>query len=331
MIFFIDFLRALAMALITNSHYTGVYPTDLIANGGLLGDVLFFAVSGFCLSNIKLPFHKWYFRRIIRIYPIIWVITLFYFAVGAYSYENPFHFLREMLFPVGYHFVTSIMLLYIPYYVFAYSEKRFGADFGGKFDFTFLTMLGVGILWLVVYMFFYDKSYYHIDTVREPMIRFLYFEAMLIGYYIKKHIDYFENKKGVFKWIVTAGFFAVYFASKMLFSKRAAFSAYQILNQYILLMLLTGIFVCVASVSSKLDRLPDFIKKVISYLAKITLEVYVVQVVIIDKFRDLKFPINWLVITATIIFGASLLHFVIKLPEIINKRIKNKKEAANAS
>lgn len=325
MIFFIDFLRALAMALITNSHYTGVYPSDLIANGGLLGDVLFFAVSGFCLYNIKLPFHKWYFKRIIRIYPIIWIITLFYFAIGAYSYENAFQFLREMLIPVGYHFVTSIMLLYIPYYVFAYSEKRFAKDFKGKLDFTFITMIGIGIIWLAIYFFFYDKSYYHIDTVREPMIRFLYFEAMLIGYYIKKHLDIFENKKGVVKWIVTAGLFAVYFASKMLFSKRAAFSAYQIINQYILLMLLTGIFVCVASVSSKLDKLPDFIKKVINYLAKITLEVYVVQVVIIERFRGLKFPINWIVITAIVIIGASLLHFVIQSPYLI-KRIKKRKE-----
>lgn len=41
MILFIEFLRALAACLITNAHYTGIYPTDLIANGGLLGDVIF--------------------------------------------------------------------------------------------------------------------------------------------------------------------------------------------------------------------------------------------------------------------------------------------------
>lgn len=32
MIFYITFLRALAAILITNAHYVGVYPTDLIAN-----------------------------------------------------------------------------------------------------------------------------------------------------------------------------------------------------------------------------------------------------------------------------------------------------------
>lgn len=45
MVFFITCVRALAACLITNAHYTGVYPTDLIANGGMIGDVLFFAVS----------------------------------------------------------------------------------------------------------------------------------------------------------------------------------------------------------------------------------------------------------------------------------------------
>ena len=44
MVYFITFLRAMAACLITNAHYTGVYPTDLIANGGLIGDIIFFAV-----------------------------------------------------------------------------------------------------------------------------------------------------------------------------------------------------------------------------------------------------------------------------------------------
>lgn len=36
MIFFITCLRALAACLITNANYTGIYPIDLIANGGLM-------------------------------------------------------------------------------------------------------------------------------------------------------------------------------------------------------------------------------------------------------------------------------------------------------
>jgi len=42
MIYFITVLRAVAAILITNSHYGNVYPTRILSNGGLLGDVLFF-------------------------------------------------------------------------------------------------------------------------------------------------------------------------------------------------------------------------------------------------------------------------------------------------
>lgn len=38
MIFYVTVLRALAACLITNAHYTGIYPVEIIANGGLLGD-----------------------------------------------------------------------------------------------------------------------------------------------------------------------------------------------------------------------------------------------------------------------------------------------------
>ena len=71
MIYFATVLRALAAMLITNSHYTGVYPTDFIANGGLLGNVIFFAVSDFCRCNPKHRFPLWYGKRIVRIYPHI--------------------------------------------------------------------------------------------------------------------------------------------------------------------------------------------------------------------------------------------------------------------
>lgn len=46
MIFFITVLRALAACLITNVHYTGIYPIEIVANDGLIGDVLFLQFQG---------------------------------------------------------------------------------------------------------------------------------------------------------------------------------------------------------------------------------------------------------------------------------------------
>lgn len=53
MYFFITTLKALASILITNSHYANIWPVPSMAAGGLLGDILFFAVSGYALANIR--------------------------------------------------------------------------------------------------------------------------------------------------------------------------------------------------------------------------------------------------------------------------------------
>ena len=47
---FIELLRALAVLLITNSHFDGVYPWD-ISWGGCPGVAIFCLISGFLLVN----------------------------------------------------------------------------------------------------------------------------------------------------------------------------------------------------------------------------------------------------------------------------------------
>ena len=166
MVFFIDILKALAACLITNAHYTGIYPIDIIANGGLIGDILFFAVSGWCLYTIRDTFFKWYGKRLYRCYCSVILMTLLYILLGCYSLaEN--NLFWWLVYPTAYHFVTSIVLLYVPFYwvmVTPWIRKRLP-----------VLMLVVFLAGLVFYIFGYDKSYYHIDNVREPFIRLLFF------------------------------------------------------------------------------------------------------------------------------------------------------------
>lgn len=70
MIQFIEVLRAIATALIANSHFKGVYPTDLLSFGGGFGLALFYMISGFLLANIKrsTKFTEWYFKKVARLY-----------------------------------------------------------------------------------------------------------------------------------------------------------------------------------------------------------------------------------------------------------------------
>ena len=173
---FIYLLRILAAILITNSHYENIYPLSVIANGGLLGDVIFFAVSGYCLFPVKHAFPKWYGRRLWRIYPAVWIITAVYLLLGFYEANTVRGYVKLLLYPTYYHFVASILVLYIVYYIAASILQKWPEHFGRNF----VIILSVLILaYAVIYGLVYDRSYYHIDNVREPMIEFLYFFAML--------------------------------------------------------------------------------------------------------------------------------------------------------
>lgn len=301
MIFFITVLRALAACIITNSHYVGVYPTDLIANGGLFGDVIFFAVSGFCLTNVKNSFPKWYAKRLVRVFPGVLIISAVYILLGIHTMEPTFTgVISSFVYPTGYHFVASIIILYIPFY-FVMKIQKLRDNIPAVAGIT-------ALVWLLIYIFIYDKSYYHIDTVREPMIRFLFFFAMLLGAYFKVNMEKYRNKKSIISWILLPVLFVAYFASKIIFGRVSSIASLQIVNQFVLFALLTVTFRCFMSIDSWLEKLPKWIKTVITFISGLTLEIYLVQIGIIPKLNFLPFPLNWLFITGVIVLLAFILN-----------------------
>lgn len=308
MIFFISFLRALAACFITNAHYTGIYPTDLIANGGLIGDVLFFAVSGYCLYNIKYElspkgFAGWYGKRIWRVYPPVLIMTVIYMVIGQYSLSDH-SALWWYVYPTYYHFVASIILLYIPLFFIIKREALRNR--------LVPIMLGIGGVWLLVYFIFYDKSYYHIDTVREPMIRFLFMESMLLGAYFRQNDKKLRNQFKPIYPIMTLVTFLTYFGSKIAFSHRSSLSRFQFINQIAIFVLLFFMFRTFCGLDSALEKMPVWCRRIVQFLSDMTLEIYVVQYVIIDVIRakQLFFPINWIILTVSIIITAFILHTV---------------------
>lgn len=66
-----------------------------------------------------------------------------------------------------------------------------------------------------------------------------------------------------------------------------------------------------AGLDGKLEKLPQRVKKIIGLLSGVTLEIYVVQYVLIDLLRPIgNFPLNWLVLTVAILVNAFILHKV---------------------
>ena len=320
---FIYLLRIIAAVLITNSHYEAIYPNPIIANGGLLGDVIFFAVSGFCLFPVKQSFPKWYGRRLKRIYPLVWIITTIYLVIGFYQAHSVSGFVKLLIYPTYYHFVASILLLYIVYYLAA---KLLQAR-PERFERRFLILLAaLALAYALIYVLIYDRSYYHIDTVREPMIEFLYFFAMMIGLWFRHYKERFLGKGKVWPWLAALLLFAAYFASKLGFSRGIISSDYQFLNQMILLLLLLCLFRGFIGLEDKLHRMPEKLHKAMVFVAGFAFEIYLVQYALIPRLNIGPFPVNFLLVSGTIFLSALALH---RLHDWIMARIENlgKKQA----
>lgn len=312
---FIVLMRALAAIVITNAHYTGVYPTDLIANGGLLGDVLFFTVSGFCLANTNGKFGKWYLKRFVRVYIPSWLMTIIYMVLGAYVATGAKDIVDFFIWPTHWHFVASIIILYVPlFFVSKYIEMN-------RQNYWRMA-LGLFVLQMVLYLTVYDISYYHIDKVREPMIEFLFFQSMLLGLHFRWRCNNEDalsdtiSKKRIGGGILLL---AIYFVSKLIFVKYEAVSAYQILNQFVLWMLLYVLFQLFMGLETKLKSIECSKSWLcVKFIADRTLEIYLVQYVILDHLKIGPFPLNWFLLTTTILCSAVCLRW---LSQQVIKRI----------
>lgn len=311
------FLRALAVMIITNSHMDKVYPMSSIATGGLLGNLLFFAISGFVLININKDNSglKWYKNRILRIYPAIWVATSVQIIVKFFELDS---FYNYYIYPIKYPFIGYIILLYIPYYIL----RKYV-----KYNDIIKVMISLLILQIIIYLFNYDRTYYHIDNVNKPMIMFLYFQVMLLGLWFRGNINNYLNKNNIFNCIYLFISLIIYFISKILFSKFGRLSNYQIINQIVIFIVIYYFFRCFLGIDFKLKKWFNKIWKIIEFISSLSLEIYIVQFIIIDKLKRFNFPINLLLIVPTIIFMAFILKLLVermkRLFLLIGKRRKN--------
>lgn len=307
MLYCIYLLRILGAILITNSHYEAIYPHAIFANGGLLGDVLFFAVSGFCLYPIRKSFFSWYGRRLKRIYPLVWIITIVYLLLGFYQAGSLMGYVKLLLYPTYYHFVASILVLYLVYYPVAKLIASVG-DAGNLWFRLVLTALAA--VYFALYFTVYDRSYYHIDNVREPMIEFLYLFAMLAGLYFRRNQERYVGKTCSWAWVCAVGLFGAYFGSKLGFSRGLLSSQLQFINQVILLGLLVCLFRGFIGLEDKLAGAPEKLRSGMKFLASFAFEIYLVQYALIPRLNLGPFPVNFVLTSTGIIVSALVLHLV---------------------
>lgn len=111
-------LMGIATLLVTNSHLEKIYPKPWLAGDGLLGNVLFFVISGYgvTLGLMKNPamLSSFYLRRLKRIYPSVWVGVGLAVLSGMpiFSWNTLGDWFWNLFWPTDYNFIAHILLLY---------------------------------------------------------------------------------------------------------------------------------------------------------------------------------------------------------------------------
>ena len=300
---FVNWLRAVAAALITNSHYADIWPISSLAFGGHIGNCLYFFLSGFCLFNIKESFPKWYLKRIIRIYPALWIVNTIDLISGRTHIGEFMGFVHCYFYPTWFHFIGSIMLLYAVYYCVRVVQKKF------RIDIKWFMALSL-VLYLVIYVCCFDKSVYHIDDVNEKWVRFMFFESMLMGAWLREKYDTINSKISVMDIGLFGAFTIIYLVGKIAFSSISRLSIWQCFLPIILLVYIYSIAMLFIKLEKKkcFDTVSKKLNIAISFIAGITLEIYLGQHLIIWAITDLVFPISFVVVSFAIIVYAWLIH-----------------------
>ncbi len=300
---FVIVLKVIAAILITNSHLGKYYPNELLAIGGSFGNSLFFIVSGFCLANISGTFRIWFRKRVSRIYVPVFVATICGIIVQKIEINSMKDVIYYFVYPTNWWFVAAIVVFYILYYYFMNKGDNRYIYFG--------LVMGV-LLYGVVYIFVLDKSQFCVEGNGLAPFKFIYyFLIMLVGGWIGRNRECIncEHTKRSFVILVAAFF--------MWGMMRVGMIVYPWLLQ---IQFLTQFFVFIFAVASILwgigveQRLQEvisgFIEKIMKRIANMTLEIYMIQFMLLSRLEKIVFPLN-IVCAFACIYGCSMVfHFV---------------------
>jgi peptidoglycan/LPS O-acetylase OafA/YrhL len=318
---FIIILRCMAAILITNSHFDSLYPNAYFATGGALGNALFFASSGFCLTSINRNPLRWYFRRIIGIYPYVWLFTIAKIMVDDNFVITPINIIQKLIWPTEYWFIAAIMIFYILYYIFI----------------KFLLIRHIGLLLLFIYILYFGIYIFVLDTttwIIEDQYNYCkwiyYFFIMLLGAWFRlefKSIKISQAKYYFFEAILAV---LMMYGFKLLMNKFVFMMHFQFVCQVCVIFFVHGVFRFFNIYEEKLECIKS--KKIFSLLkgiSNITLEIYLVNMIAIEMVKPIKFPLNMVIAIALILLFASGLQLIcdfmlskLMIRKTLNKRSK---------
>lgn len=307
----LDFLKVLAAIFITNSHFIPLYKdiSPSLATFGVHGNALFFFVSGFVLmmgfEKKQDLFVNWYKKRIQRLWPSVFLWSI----IAAIIWKDPITW-KNLLIANNYWFLQCIAIYYILFYIFGNLNISIIGG-GGKIcvqKILFMFSIAASLL----YFYFMPKA---TGSIFHTNLHFVcHFSIMIMGGMTYLYKDKIKIKS-LWKDCLWAIFwFVLYFIILYIGKGKQDYKYYvQIVG---LLPLHLFIFYAYKTASyhwcTTLFQSSRW-KRILTTIASLTLEIYIVQFhIITDKFNRL-FPLNTVIVFIFICITAYCLRVMTSL------------------
>lgn len=267
------FLRFVAIICIANSHLDALYPVPLLATGGSIGNALFFMLSGYGLflsaSIQNKSFLPWYKRRILRIYPSMWLATILMIVIAQSAWRTLgfFDYVGLFVWPTAYWFIAALMIYYVIFYVIWQRQNY-------KYF-----LIGIFIL-VLPYLYFYltmvDLSFYSIEGPASGYFKWIfYLQTMFFGGYLagcKRSGQSNFLKDGLALVLLIAFHYGILF-----FMSKFGGTQYQAVTHLLMFPIL--FFFLRFAESKEITALVQskYVGSVISLMAALTLEIYLLH------------------------------------------------------
>lgn len=297
---YIDYSRAVACMLITNSHFHGMYPFD-VAFGGCPGNCLFFLISGFLLltsCSKATKFIPWYFNKIIRLYIPLTIVNIITVIAGFREASCSL-----FLFPVSQlWYIPSIVILYAVYFAVNKWLSKYR-----------LLFIGVDlIIYVILYIFVFDTSVFFVDRRIEYLIIYG-FIAMMIGSYISEYDQPMEKRRSLLCLAGSMMSIVAFLAVKLMINAGMNIALkLQFLTHVTSMSFATTFFCAMKGLEKEVTAILERIrlKDVVLTISKCTLEIYLIQYIFIDFLIGLPFPVNFMLTCVSIICAGMIIHFL---------------------
>ena len=296
-------LRALGAFLIANSHLEAFYPRRQLAADGLLGDTLFFFLSGYgLLHSLRKPtgtpgFLAWYGRRLTRIAPAVLVVVfLFNFvATGGWSRWSPWDYIAHFALATPYPFVAQLLVCYVAFYGLARLGER------AVFPITFFALFAPALMLPILWGRDNHAAFHGFHWL-------FYFQAMLLGAWVADR-PALAPPGTPRRLAALAGLFGVYVIARVGVAAGPLRDWYFLPHLLVLplIVLLLGLARS-SPLTATLERFPRLAQGV-AFVGGLTLEVYLMhyQVLGLSWVRSRVFPLNVLAFFALTLLAAATL------------------------